>query len=444
LIHHPSSAMLYPSYMELKVEKIKLRDTKVKLIIEFSQAVFAEYEEKAITKLAQALELKGFRKGRVPVSLAKEHLSKEKIAQQALGLALPEVYGQAVMKAKISPIGPPQIKIRVFKPKKPILLEAEVETLPKIELPNFKEIKVKKEPAKLTEKELEEGLDTLRKRLAEYKDKKGPAAKGDWVEITFEGSIKGAKIEQLSSKNHPFLLGQGGFVKGFEDQIEGMKKGEEKKINLVLPKKHPNKTLAGQKVDFIITLNRVKKVIIRPLKELAKKLGAKDEADFKKRFKKAQELEKKKAIEQKFEQRLVAEVINKAKLELPESLVAQEFQRITERHQAELKQQQMTPKEYLTRFNIDQKELDKKLDQTARENVKVALVMAEVGRKEKIEATEAEIKKRTNQMISQGMVEGGDKNELRNQYQSEKGQRFIANIIRNEKTLKRLKKLVQE
>ncbi len=428
--------------MDFKATKKKLKETKYQLEIEFSQKVMAEFEKEALKKLAKTLELKGFRKGKVPVAMAEKHLSKEKVTQQALGLALPEVYARAVQETKLRPIGPPEIKIKEFKPKKPILLEALVEVLPKIELPDFKKIKIKRESTKLTEQELKQGLENLQKRLAEYTDKKSPAKKGDWVEIDFEGSVRGAKIEQLSSQTHPFVLGEGGFIKGFEEQIKGMKKGEEKEFKLSLPKNHPQKMLADKKVDFKLKLNKVKKVKLSSLKELAKKLGAKSEADFKKRFKKAQEAQKKETVDKKFEQRLVAEVIDKAKLELPKGLISQEYQRISEQHKKDLAAQKMTIEDYLERFKIDQKELEKNLNETAKQNVKVALVMAEISQQEKIEPTEKEIKAKTNQLITEGMMQGGKKPELREHYQSEQGQTFITNVIRNEKTLKRLKGLV--
>jgi len=429
--------------MDFKAKKKQLKDTKYQLEIEFSQKVFDEFKKQALKKLAITLELKGFRKGKVPLAVAKKELPEEKIIQEALSIALPEVYARAVQETKLKPIGPPQVKVKTIEDNKPIKLEAELEILPKITLPDFKKLTVKKESPKLTGKELKEGLENISKQMASYEEKKGKAEKGDWVEISFEGSVKGAKVDQLTSKNHPFVLGEGGFIEGFEEKIIGMKKAEEKTFSIALPEKHPDKLLANQKAEFKVKLNQVKKVNIPTLKEIVPKIGAKDEKDFKIKFEKAQQEQKKKAVEQKYEQQLVAKVIEKTEIKLPESLINQEYQRISAQHKAELQQNNMKLEDYLQKYNIDAKELEKNLKQTAEQNIKVALVMGEIANKEKIEPTKKQIKLKTEQMISEGMIKGGEKNQLREQYASDQGQNFVSNVVRNEQTLKRLKELVK-
>jgi len=429
--------------MDFKVKKKQLKDTKYQLEIEFSQKVFEEFKKQALKKLAAALELKGFRKGKVPLAVAKKELDEEKIVQEALSIALPEVYARAIQETKLKPIGPPRVKVKKIEDKGPIKLEAELEILPEITLPDFKKLTVKKESFKLTDKELKEGLQAITKQMASYDEKKGPAVKGDWVEISFEGTVKGARIDQLTSKNHPFVLGEGGFIKGFEEKIIGMKKAEEKTFSISLPKKHPDKLLADKKAEFKVKVNNVKKVNIPTLKEIAPKIGAKDEKDFKAKFEKAQQEQKKKAVEQKYEQQVVAKVIEKTKIKLPEGLVDQEYQRISAQHKAELQQNNMKLEDYLQKYNIDAKELEKNLKQTAEQNIKVALVMGEIANVEKIKPTEKQIKLKTEQMISEGMMKGGEKNQLREQYASDQGKNFVGNVVRNEQTLKKLKELVK-
>jgi trigger factor len=430
--------------MNLKVDQKKLKETKVKLTIELATKDFVPFQKRALEKLAQGLELKGFRKGKVPVKIARDHLPEDKIAQEALSLALPEIYLQAIQETKLRPIGSPKVNVSQFEKGKPVIIEVEIELLPKIELPDYAKLKIEKRSAKVTDKELEEGITGLRQRLADYQKKNGPAKTGDWVEITFEGFLGGAKVEQLSSKNHPFLLGQGGFVKGFEDQLVGLEKGQKKEFELKLPQTHPDKTLAGKKINFKVELNQLKKVKLSSLSQLAKKLGAKDEADLKKRFQQAKEKQKKEEAEKEFEQRLVAEVVDGAKLKLPDQLVGQEYQRILEDYKQGLAKQNISLKDYLEKQNISQKEFEKTLKKTAVQNVKVGLVMSEVGQQEKIVPAEKEVKTKTNQLISQGMMQGQSKSDLEDHYRSEEGQRFIQNVVRNEKTLKRLKELIEE
>ncbi len=427
--------------MDLKVKKEEIKKTKVKLLVEVPVKVFEEFKKDALEKLAKQVEVKGFRKGKVPAKVAKKHLEEGKIEQEALQMALPEVYGKVVMDEGLKAVGQPKVDVKQFEEDKPVKLSYTVDLMPEIKLPNYKNLKVKKEEAKLTKKDIKQGLDSLKKRMADYEDKDGKAEKGDWVEVSFEGKLKGAKVDQLSSQNHPFVIGQGGFIDGFEDQIEGMKKGEKKSFKLKLPKDHPDKEMAGKEVEFEVEINGVKKVKEASLDEVAKKMGAKDKEDLEVKFKEAQEKQMETEIEKKYEQDLIAKLVDKAKFELPEALVEQEYSRISQEQESQLAQQGMTKEQYFKKFKIDEKDYEKKLKESAEQNVKVALVLNQLAKEEDVKPTDKDIKAKTESMISQGMMQGGDKNELREHYESEQGQNFISNVLRNEKTLEALKEL---
>lgn len=430
--------------MDLKVDQKKLKETKIKLSVEVPNKVFEEFRKEALNKLAKQIEVKGFRKGNVPAKVAKKHLEEGKIDQEALQTALPEVYSKVVIDNKLKPVGQPKVEIKQFEPDKPVKIEYTVDLLPEIKLPDYKNLKVKKESAKLTQKDIKEGLEGLKKRLADYQEKDGQAEKGDWVEIDFEGSLKGAKIDQLSSQNHPFIIGQGGFIPGFEDELIGMKKGEQKKFQSKLPKDHPDKKLAGQEIDFKVKLNEVKLVKEASLEEVAKKMGVKDKSELEKKFEEAQENQMKSELEKKYEQDLIAKLVGKTKFEVPEALIEQEYSRISSEQDQQLAQQGMTKEQYFEKFKIDEKEYENKLKETAKGNVKVALVLNSLAQAEDIKPSETDLKKKTEEMISQGIMQGGDKNELRDQYESEQVQNYISNIIvRDEMTLAKLKELNQ-
>jgi trigger factor len=427
--------------MDLEVSKKKLKETKVKLSVEIPVKIFEEFKKEALDKLAKQVEVKGFRKGKVPVKVAKKHLEEEKIDQEALQMALPEVYSKVVLDEKIKPVGQPKVEIKQFEENKPVKVDYTVDLLPEIKLPDYKKLKVKKESSELTEKDIEEGMEGLKKRLSDYEEKEGKIEKGDWVEIDFEGTIKGAKSDQLSSKNHPFIVGEGGFVPGFEKEIIGMKKGQKKSFKLKLPKDHPEKELAGEEVKFEVKINEVKLVKEPTLDEVAKKMGVKDKKELKEKFKEAQENQKEKEVEKKYEQDLVTSLVNKAEFGVPDALVEQELSRISAQQDQQLAQQGMTKEQYFENYKIDEKEYQEKLKESAEQNVKVALVLNTLAQEEDINPKKAELKKKTEEMISQGMMQGGDKNELRDQYESDQGQNYVENILRNEQTLKRLKKL---
>jgi trigger factor len=427
--------------MDLKVSKKQPKETRVELAVEVPVKIFDEFKKEALEKLAKQVEVKGFRKGKVPPKVAKKHLEKGRIEQEALQMALPEVYSKIVIDEELRPVGHPEVEIKQFEEGKSIKIKYSVDLMPEIKLPNYKNLKVKKETAKLTKKDIKEGLEGLRKRMADYKDKDGEAEEGDWVEINFDGKLEGAKLDQLSSANHPFLIGQGGFVEGFENEIVGMKKNQKKTFKIELPKDHPDKKLAGKEVEFEVEVNDLKKVIEPSLDEVATKMGAKGKEDLSKKFKEAQFKQMETELEKKYEQDLITELVEMSKFEVPKALVEQEYQRISSEQDRQLSTQGMTKEKYFEKFKIDEKEYETKLKEKSEENVKVALVMNALAREEKIEPTSKELKMKTEEMISQGMMQGGDKNELRDQYESEQGQNFIENILRNQKTLEKLKEL---
>lgn len=197
--------------------------------------------------------------------------------------------------------------------------------------------------------------------------------------------IEGVKVDQLSSKNHPFILGEGGFVKGFEEKLVGLKKGQKKLFSLKIGKDHQNKEFAGKKVDFKIRVNRLKKVILPTIKELARKLGSKNEAEFKMKFKKAQEKQKQDQAEKRFESRLIAELVKKTKLDLPKSLVKQELRRISSLQDSQFAQQGITKEQFLKNAKIKEKDYNNDLKKAAENNVRIALIMNRLAKEEKIE-----------------------------------------------------------
>jgi len=395
--------------MELNVKKEKLKKTKVKLSVEVPVKIFEEFKKDALDKLAKQVEVKGFRKGKVPAKVAKKYLEEGKIEQEALQMALPEVYGKVIVDESLKPVGQPKVKIKQFEQDKSVKIEYTVDLLPNIKLPDYKNLKAKKEKASLTKKEISQGLDGLRKRMADYEDKTGKVEKGDWVEVSLEGKLKGAKVDQFSSDNHPFIIGDGGFIDGFEDEIKGMKKDDKKTFKLKLPEDHPDKDMAGKEVKFEVELKEVKKVKEASLNEVAKKMGAKDVKDLKVKFKEAQKKQLETEIEKKYEQDLITKLVDNAKFEVPEALVKQEYERINREQEHQLVQQEMTKEQYFKKFRIDEKDYDKKLKESAKKNVEVALVLNQLAKVEKIKPSQKETKAKTESMISQGMVQGGDK-----------------------------------
>ena len=200
----------------------KLPQSRIKAEITLSSEEFKKYQKEAFEKLASGVEIEGFRPGKAPKAMLEEKIGKDRIFSEALEHAIPHSLAEFSSRENIQPISQPKIGLKKFpmedKLGEDLVFEAEFDVLAEIKLADWKKISIKKEkPAKVVPKEIEEVLANIQQSRAEYKKVERALKNGDRAEIDFSGSVKGVKIEQLSSKNHPFILGSGYFLPDFEN-----------------------------------------------------------------------------------------------------------------------------------------------------------------------------------------------------------------------------------
>jgi len=429
----------------MEIKKEILPKSKVKLTITVPNSEMDGYLKMGLGKLKKDVEIKGFRAGKAPDKMVIEKLGEQRIASEALDLALPETYLRAITKEQIVPLEPPKISIKQFEKEKDLIYEVEVSVIPVVTLPNLKNIKIKKNNIKVEEEEIERALKDLRKRMATFEDKMEAAAKGDFVELDFEGSVDRVKLDKLTSKNHPMVLGETSLIPGFEEQVIGIKKGDEKEFKLTLPKNHPDKNVAGKVAEFKIKANAVKKIILPEIdQKFAEKLGSKNVENLWAKFSEAIKKQKEEVEERRSELEMVKDIAGKIKVEMPEVLVNQELERLISDIAARVQAQGMPFEDYLKNVKKEKKDLENELRDQALENVKIGLTLAEIGRKEKIEVTDHEIENEKKRMINEGVVAGMLREELEKNYEGDQGKRYIENFLRNRKTIARLKELAEK
>src|SRR5690554_4991482 len=222
--------------MSIKVEKIS--GCKTKLEFNVDSNIFDEAIDKAFEKKIVDVEIKGFRKGKVPRRIFNERFGEESLYEEAMNIVINDQYIEAVTKKKLQVVGNPELKVDFASVGrgKDLKFTIEVEVWPEVKLGQYKEIEVEKESVDVTEKDIDEYINRIRNNHAELtlvEDR--PLAEGDTAVFDFEGFKDGKPFEGGKAENHSLEIGSGQFIPGFEEQIVGMKVEEEKTIKVTFP-----------------------------------------------------------------------------------------------------------------------------------------------------------------------------------------------------------------
>jgi len=419
--------------MEIKINS--LQKSKKEIIASLNQKDLLPFKEEALKELNKDLQINGYRLGKAPLSIAKNHLPSLKVYEKMASLAIEQIYPKIIKEKKIQAIGYPSINITKIIPDQEVEFKAEVSVIPHIEMPDYQEIikkipKTKKETLVIEEKEIEQALIWLQNSRASLEKVNRPAQKEDIVTIDYQIKEGENLIENGEDKDYSFILGKGNFIPGFEDNLIGMKSGEEKKFELVVPKDWAQKNLQNKKLTINVSLKEIKTKQLPSLDDkFAQSVGKfKSLEDLKKNIREGLLLEKKQKETEKWRLEALEKITAETKADLPEILVQNEIEKMIEELRAQLDKMQLPFEKYLEQIKKDEKELRKELQELAEKRVISALVLREIASIEKIEVSEKEIEEKVNEILKQipetEKKENIDKNNLRE---------FALGIIRNEK-----------
>jgi len=352
----------------------------------------AELEKKVNEKLQEAqpdVEMKGFRKGKVPLALL-----KRQFGQRVLGEAMQETIDGAMSKhfedSGDRPAMQPNIEMQngeKWKEGDDVEVSMTYEALPSIPDVDFSKIKLQKLVVKSDKVAVDEALDNLASSANDFKDrKKGSKAKdGDQVVIDFLGTVDGEAFEGGSSEDYPLVLGSNSFIPGFEDQLVGCKVGEDKNVKVTFPENYGSKDLAGKNAEFACKVKNVKEPVPAKINdELATKFGAEDLKALKTQISERLESEYGGAARAVMKRQLLDALDKKVKFELPPSLVEAEAKQIAH---------QLFHDENPDIEGHDHEEVkpSKEHNKLAERRVRLGLLLAELGQKAEVEVSDAEM-----------------------------------------------------
>lgn len=355
--------------MEVKLSN--LPKSRVKLEISAKPEETKKFFDLAYEKLSKNVEIKGFRPGKAPRLVTIETIGEARYKTEALNIALPSLYYDAVKKENIIPVESPKVEVKSFDEDKNFEIVAEVDVLPKTKLGNYKDVKIKhkKETHEATDDEVSELLKKLRYQQAKFVVINEAAKSGDKIEVSFIGKVKGVVTDKYTSKHFPFILGDKAVLPEFEKHLVGVKKGENKKFS---------ENIMGDNVDFDVTIDEVWKVELPEVDDkFAENFGHKDAKNLKDAIKKSIKSEKEMSERQIIEEKVLNEILKKAQVEIPESLISQEISR-----RVTTLQNQMGPgfNKFLETSGKKIEDLQKDIKPAAEKGVKISLVLSEIAK----------------------------------------------------------------
>lgn len=390
----------------MKIDIKQLPKSQTELTITVPYEVYQKWEKRALEDIGKQVKVAGFRPGHVPEAIVRQQVREDSIKMATLDYVLPQTYAEAVKKHDLQVIAHPKVDIK-SEPKKEgddFVYTAIVPVMPEVKMGNYRKIKIKKKKPEVTKKSIDETIEMIINRHAEWKDVDRKAKKGDRTEIAFEGFDKDGKtIPNTVSKNHPVILGSDTMIPGFEEEIVGMKRGEAKTFDITFPKDYHAEAMKGKKVKFEVTLNRLEEKLDQKLDDnLVEKItGHKQSVDaFKKQIEEELSAELEQKNKQEHENKIVKEIVDLTKVDLPDALIDQEIEEMLNEHRQRLKQQGLDWELFLKHVKKTEEEFKNEHRQSAEERVKARLGIQTIIREEKIEISKEELGSKIEEMTA--------------------------------------------
>lgn len=384
----------------MKTTTKNLSDTKVMMTIILDKSELDDAEKVALHKLSKNVKAPGFRKGKVPISVAAKHIDPNTLANQTIDDALSKAVATAFTEENVQALDRPQVEIKKFIPGQELEFTAEVDILPKVKLGKYKKMGVKRVVGKVVDAEIDDVVERMRSGLAERKEVKRAAKDGDETVIDFVGKRDGVAFDGGSSKDYTLKLGSNQFIPGFEEGVSGHKAGEEFDIALKFPEDYHAESLAGQDVVFSVTLKQVKEIVLPEVDDkFAAKVGPfKTVKEMREDIKRELEKSREREADDKFKDDLVSKLAEVSEIPVPEILIDDQARSIEQDMTQNLAYQGMTIDMYLKSKNLTHDEwLKTEVHEAAVRRVKVGLALAELSKVENVTATNEELAAKINE-----------------------------------------------
>ena len=369
----------------------KLEKSRVALTIETSAEEFEAAVNKAYLKMRGKINVPGFRVGKAPRKIIEKMYGAEVFYEEAVNILLPDAYEDAVKEKELNVVGYPEVELESCT-KDGVVFKCTVAVYPEVKLGQYKGLEAPKAEVKVTAADVNARLKEMADRNSRLVSVERAVKKGDTADIDFEGFDNGVPFDGGKGENFDLEIGSGSFVPGFEDQLIGMKAGEEKDIDITFPENYTPE-LAGKPVVFHVKVNEVKvKEVPAMDDEFAKDVSEFDTLkDLKADIKKKLTTERTEAAQRAFEDVLMAKVAESIEAEIPTEMVELQAAQMTEGFKQQLASQGIPFDQYLKMTGTTEADFLSQAHGPAQEQVRMDLAVEAIIKAEGLEATDDEV-----------------------------------------------------
>lgn len=369
----------------------KLEKSRVALTIETSAEEFEAAVNKAYLKMRGKINVPGFRVGKAPRKIIEKMYGAEVFYEEAVNIILPDAYEAAVKEQELEVVGYPQVELESCT-KDGVVFKCTVAVYPEVKLGQYKGLEVPKAEVKVVAADVNARLKEMADRNSRLVSVERAVKKGDTADIDFEGFDNGVAFDGGKGENFDLEIGSGSFVPGFEDQLIGMKAGEEKDIDITFPENYTPE-LAGKPVVFHVKVNEVKEKQVPAIDdEFAKDVSEFDTLkDLKADIKKKLTAERTESAQRAFEDVLMAKVAEGIEADIPEEMVELQAERMMEQFKQQLASQGIPFDQYLKMTNTAEADFRKQAQGPAADQVKMDLAVEAIIKAEGLEASDEDV-----------------------------------------------------
>ena len=379
----------------------KLEKSMVALTVEVGAADFEAAVEKAYKKQRGQIRVPGFRPGKAPRKMIEAMFGAQVFYEEAVNIALPDAYEEAVKEQELQVVGYPQVEL-LDVGKEGFSFKATVAVFPEMTLGQYKGLEAPRAEAKVTDEDVDARLKEMAERNSRMVSVDRAVEKGDIANINFEGFLDGEPFDGGKGEDHDLEIGSGSFVPGFEDQLIGMKAEEERDINITFPEDY-HADLAGKAVVFHVKVNAVKvKEVPAVDDEFAKDVSEFDTLDELKADVRGKiTAEREEAAGRAFEDILMGKVADGLTGEIPDAMVEAQAQRFVDNFRMQIQSQGLPFDKYLEMTNMDVDSLLEQAKEPAARQVKMDLAVGAIIKAEGLEATDEDVDAEYEKMAKQ-------------------------------------------
>lgn len=419
----------------MKVSTEKTENRQVVLEIGAEPEEVERSLDGAFKRLAQRAQVPGFRKGKAPRDMLERHIGRGALLEEALERLVPQLLNQAINEQGLEPIAQPEVEITQIEP---LIFKATVPLSPTVELGDYKNISIDREPVSVTDEDIDRVIQQLRAQQGTWMPAERPVQFGDLVTINVIGNADGKEILNRNDLQYQVFQGVPIPVPGFSEQLEGMAKGQDKEFTIALPDEKAAGELAGKDCTFKVSVSEIKEQHLPELDdEFAKSLGQGFETADALREDVATHLQAmaEQSARRSYENKAIDALIEASAVEFPAVIAEREIDRLIGAQESELQASKISLEDYLRSQNKSREELREQLRPIATKNIAGSLALGKLAEAEKIEVSAAEIDEEIEIMSTNAGEQGENMRQL---FQSPGTRKSLENVIITRKTVQRL------